>query len=141
VTLYAESSAVLRWLFDEGDAGAILEHLRQAAKVVCSRLTLIECRRVVQRATIEGRVGEAAAGDALAAFARAAASWAVLELTREVADRAEARFPLEPVRTLDAIHLASALALRQALPDLVVLSTDARMRRNCRRLGLAWLPA
>jgi uncharacterized protein with PIN domain len=91
VTLYAESSAVLRWLFDEGDAGAILEHLRQAAKVVCSRLTLIECRRVVQRATIEGRVGEAAAGDALAAFARAAASWAVLELTREVADRAEAR--------------------------------------------------
>ncbi|HLK11181.1 MAG TPA: type II toxin-antitoxin system VapC family toxin [Candidatus Binatia bacterium] len=141
MTLYAESSAVLRWLFDEGDAGVVLENLRQASKVVCSRLTLIECRRVVQRAAIEGRVAEADAAGVLAAFAQAAASWAVLELTREVADRAEVRFPLEPVRTLDAIHLASALALRQSLPDLVVLSTDDRMRRNCKRLGLDCLPA
>ena len=55
-------------------------------------------------------------------FAQAGAGWAILELSREVAERAEGPFPVEPVRTLDALHLASALLLRQALPDLRILS-------------------
>ena len=36
---YAESSAVLRWLFNEPAGEEILDHLRGARKVVCSRLT------------------------------------------------------------------------------------------------------
>jgi hypothetical protein len=39
------------------------------------------------------------------------------------------------VRTLDAIHLASALVLRQSFPDLVVVSADERMRANATLLG------
>jgi hypothetical protein len=38
------------------------------------------------------------------------------------------------VRTLDAVHLASALFLRQSFPDLVV-STDERIRANAALLG------
>ena len=68
-------------------------------------------------------------------FAQAGAGWAILELSREVAERAEGPFPVEPVRTLDALHLASALLLRQALPDLRILSTDDRVRSNGRGLG------
>lgn len=48
----------------------------------------------------------------------------------EVARRAEGVFPVEPVRTLDAIHLASALFLRESFPELLILSTDERVRRN-----------
>jgi uncharacterized protein with PIN domain len=140
VTLYAETSAVLRWLFAERDGDAILEQLRAADKVVCSRLTGIEARRVIRRAVREGRITEVEAAGLRAQLALAAARWAVLEVTRDVAARAEEAFPSEPLRTLDALHLASALELRQSLPDLVVLSTDARVRANAAQLGLVVLP-
>jgi hypothetical protein len=39
------------------------------------------------------------------------------------------------VRTLDAIHLASALFLREAFPDLVILTADERVRGNAALLG------
>lgn len=54
--------------------------------------------------------------------------------------RAEDGFPNEPVRTLDAIHLASAIFLRQVFPDLVVLSTDERIGVNAELLGFETAP-
>jgi hypothetical protein len=56
-------------------------------------------------------------------------------MSDDVARRSEEAFPIEPVRTLDAIHLASALFLRQALPDLAIVSADERVRMNARALG------
>jgi len=135
VTLYAETSAVLRWLFAEQGGEEIRAALAAAEKVTASRLALIETRRVVQRAEREGRITAAQGADLRAVFAQAAATWAILEISQEVAGRAEAGFPSEPVRTLDAIHLASALFLRQSFPDLVVLTADERVRANAALLG------
>jgi predicted nucleic acid-binding protein len=135
VTLYAETSAVLRWLFAEEGGEEIRAALAAAEKVTASRLALIETRRVVQRAEREGRISATQGADLRAVFARAAATWAILEISEEVAARAEQGFPSEPVRTLDAIHLASALFLRQSFPDLVVLAADERVRANVALLG------
>ena len=135
MTLYAETSAVLRWLFAEEDGEAIRSTLIEAEKVTSSRLSLIETRRVVRRAEREGRITAAQAADLLALFAQAASTWAILEISEEVARRAEDGFPNEPVRTLDAIHLASALFLRQSFPDLVILTADERIRSNALLLG------
>jgi len=141
VTLYAESSAVLRWLLGEPGGEEIHRLLRDATKVACSRLTLVETRRVIRRAVAENILDEIGSTAVLETLARAAAAWAVLDMSRDVAERAEASFPVEPVRTLDALHLASALLLRQALPDLRLLSSDGRVRGNGRRLGFEVLPA
>ena len=135
MTVYAETSAVLRWLFAEDGGENVRGTLAAASKVATSRLTLIEIRRVVHRAEREGRMTAAHAADLRAIFAQAASTWAILEISDEVARRSEEGFPIEPVRTLDAIHLASALFLRQALPDLQVLSADDRLRANARALG------
>jgi len=141
VTLYAESSSVLRWLLDEAGGDEVHRLLSGATKVVCSRLTLVETRRVIRRAVAEGLLDEVGSAAVLEALARAGGRWGVLEMSREVAERAEASFPVEPVRTLDALHLASALLLRQALPDLRLLSSDDRVRTNGRRLGFEVVPA
>ncbi len=138
--LYADTSAVLRWLFNEAAGTQIFNALRKAEKVVCSRLTLVETRRVIQRAITERRITEAEGADLLAVFGQAAAQWAILELTTQVARRAEGAFPVEPVRTLDAIHLASAIFLRESLPELQMLSTDNRVRENARQIGFVVLP-
>ena len=141
MTLYAESSAVLRWLLGESRGDDVDGLLRRARKVVCSRLTLIETRRMIHRAVAQDALDEVGSEAVFEALARAAARWGVLELSRDVAERAEGRFPVEPVRTLDAVHLASALFLRQSLPDLHVLSTDHRVRTNAGRLGFEVVPA
>jgi predicted nucleic acid-binding protein len=135
VTIYAETSAVLRWLFAEPGGDELRAVLAAATKVTCSRLTLIETRRVVRRAEREARVSAAQSADILAVFAQAVSTWAILELADDVARRAEEGFPSEPVRTLDAIHLASALFLRQSFPDLVILTADERVRVNAAQLG------
>ncbi len=135
MTLYAETSAVLRWLFAEEGGETIRSALATAEKVTSSRLTLIETRRVVRRAEREGRITAAQAADLLAVFAQATSTWAVLEISEEVARRAEDGFPSEPVRTLDAVHLASALFLRQSFPALVILTADDRVRANAALLG------
>lgn len=138
--LYAESSAVLRWLFNEAEGDEVLDLLRTADKVTCSRLTLIECRRVIHRAVAMARLSERDAAELRGVLAQAAATWAVLELTPEVARRAEERFPVEPLRTLDALHLASALLLSESIPSLTLLSLDDRIRDNATQLGLPVRP-
>jgi predicted nucleic acid-binding protein len=136
VTLYAETSAVLRWLFAQPGGEEVRRLLARAARVASSRLTLIETRRVVRRAAREARISSAESVDLLALFAGASSTWNVLEVSPLVAQRAEEPFPVEPVRTLDAIHLASALLLRQSFPDLEVVTADERMRANAAQLGL-----
>lgn len=70
-----------------------------------------------------------------------AAHWTLLSIGHAVIDRARRPFPAEPVRTLDALHLASALNAAEALDDLTVLSLDRRVRSSASALGLSVLPA
>jgi hypothetical protein len=64
----------------------------------------------------------------------------VLRISPEIVDRARQPFPGEPIRTLDAIHLASVLVARGTLPGLELLSLDERIRRAAAPLGLRVCP-
>ena len=107
--VYAESSAVLAWLMDEAEAEAIRQALAEAQAVVASDLTLVECDRVLVRTVVEGRLREAEAAGRQALLARAAELWTHLTVSPEILARARRPFPVEPIRTLHALHLASAL--------------------------------
>lgn len=138
--IYAESSGVLAWLLgDEGgrEAGAVLA---EAESIVASDLTLVECERVLIRAWSNGLISEADASDHRAVLARAAARWTRLRIGPHVIDRATRPFPIEPVRTLDALHLGTALLARSAAPGLRLLTLDQRVRENGQRLGFETLP-
>jgi hypothetical protein len=60
----------------------------------------------------------------------------VLEITPSICVRAGEPFPVEPVRTLDAIHLATALHFGSAFPSLSVLTFAERILVNLEPLGL-----
>ena len=140
MSLYAESSAVLAWLLDEDSAAEVRRLLGASDLIVASDLTLIECDRVLLRALALGELSEAEAADRRAHLATAASDWHTLRVAPEIVDRARRPFPGEPIRTLDAIHLASALAARAAVAGLGLLSLDERIRRAGSRLGLPILP-
>ena len=140
MTFYVESSAALAWLLGEPHANEIRQRLSSSDLIVSSDLTLVECDRVLTRATVTGELSEGEAAGRRAALASAAAHWTLLRIGGPVVDRARMRFPVEPVRTLDALHLASALVARAAVPDLAMLSLDEAIRDNARRLGIATQP-
>lgn len=140
MNLYAESSAVLAWLMGEPAGEAVRHALAGAGRVIASDLTLVECDRALVRAETLERVREVDAADRRGLLAAAAAHWDVLRLEAEVVDRARRRFPGEPLRTLDALHLASALAAREALPGTALLSLDERVRKAGRGLGFELVP-
>jgi len=129
------------WLLGEPPSTRVREILGAAELVVASDLTLIECDRVLIRATTMAALTESAAADCRAWLRRASDHWTILSLDAEIVERGRRPFPGEPIRTLDAIHLATALAARAMIPGLALLSLDERIRATGRELGFGVLPS
>lgn len=132
---YIESSALLAALL-ERDAAALAE-LRARGQRVTSALTFAEASRALIRARVAGRLTPAQERTALRALHTFERRSAVVAVVDAVLTRAGKPFPVEPIRTLDAIHLATAELLGEA-PQLVTFVTrDDRIRDNARALGYA----
>jgi hypothetical protein len=141
MTLYAESSAVLSWLLGEPMGEGPQRYLAEAESVVTSVMTFLECERAFLRASAAGRTIETQLADRRAVLAQVGAHWHRMPVNDEILDAARRPFPIEPVRTLDAIHLVSALLARSAIAGLVLLTLDRRVRAAAAALGFEVLPS
>ena len=120
----------------EQDAEA-LAALREIGRRVTSALTFAEATRAVLRARVTRRIApdeERAALRDLRALERRCIVFAV---TEDVLTRAGRPFPVEPVRTLDGIHLATIELLGETPQLVTVVTRDDRIARNARALGYA----
>lgn len=140
MNLYAESSAIVAWLLGEATATVVSGLLGEGDRVFASDLTLVECDRVLIRGVATGDLREAEAADRRSRLTIAAAHWFLVHFDEEIVDRARRPFPHEPIRALDALHLASALHARSAVADVALLSLDQRVRSNGERLGFQVVP-
>jgi predicted nucleic acid-binding protein len=134
---YVETSALLRALLDRDEA---LRHELSGEGLFTSALTFVEAARAISRARREGRLDAREARETerqLAAFERTCDT---ISLEDDVLRRARQEFPVEPVRTLDAIHLATVLVLDHDLGGLEVATCDDRVRRSAATLGFAVIP-
>lgn len=140
--LYAESSAIMSWLLGELPGAARVRILLASANTIfTSELTLLECDRTIHRAVHTGRLNEHGANLARSRIESETTPWNVLRIGSDIMARARRSFPVEPLRTLDALHLATALRIGEFRPDLRMLSFDDRIRTNAAALGLGVLPA
>jgi predicted nucleic acid-binding protein len=138
-TLYAETSAILRVLL-EGDA-QLARALTDATRLVTSDLTFAEADRGLRRALAAGRLDAKRFRDGEQWLTRFARACDILALDRATLDRARRDFPVEPVRTLDALHLATLKMWDETVGPLALLSTDSRVRANAAAWGLSLIPA
>jgi hypothetical protein len=141
LNVYAETSAVLAWLWGEPQGTAVRKLLAGATHVVTSDLTLVECDRVMVRGWALAGLESGAAEQRARTLAKAASRWVLLQVDAEVLGRARQPFPVEPLGTLQALHLASALVASRAVPELVLLCLDERMRSCAQALGIRVEPA
>lgn len=134
--VYAESSALLAWLLDEPKTAlTVADVLAKAETIFVSELAIVECRRVIHRVASNGILTRIEANRLREALGRSAAHWMRSAITADILEAASGPFPVEPVRTLDAIHLATAIRTRRAIPDLCILTLDKRIRANGEALG------
>lgn len=141
MNLYAESSAVLSWLLREPGGKKVERCLNRAQLRATSELTRLEVLRSLVRARTSGTISHEQGADLGLLLEEQTADWTWIQLDRPILKRAEELFPIEPIRTLDALHLASALELSPSPQQLAVLSLDRRVRENASALGFVVLPA
>ena len=135
--LYLETSSLLAWLFGESRADGVRASVDGADSVATSTLTFLETERALVRAESEHLLKAADAQRLRGLMIRTRSAWILMSVSDEILTRAARPFPVEPVRTLDAIHLATALELTKALPDLQILTFDRRVAENALALGLS----
>jgi predicted nucleic acid-binding protein len=139
-TLYAESSAVLRWLLGASDADRVLRALATASTVVTSELTSTEVGRSLHRLVATDQMDADAGERVWANYSVASQHWHMYRIDDEILLRARQAFPREPLRTLDAIHLSTAMRHAVEVGAPSVLSLDRHVRANAQALGLAIVP-
>jgi uncharacterized protein len=140
VKVYAESSAVLCWLLGEAHSDEVFDRLAVAERVITSKLTLVEVDRALHRAVALDQMTPQDATQRRTTMAQVCGGWDLMPVGDEVLQRARQPLPAEPIRALDAIHLASALLARTRLPGIVVVSLDHRLRGAAGSLGLEVFP-
>lgn len=130
---YIETSALVAALL-ESDAAA-KESIRAPGKRVTSALTMAEAARAIRRARVDGRITAREERAVLRATLKFARTCYIVGVTEIILARAAHPFPIEPVRTLDAIHLATVDSLGDSLSDVVVVTRDRRILDNVLALG------
>jgi len=122
VLTYLDSSALVKLVVEEAESQA-LEAMLRAAVITSSRLSDVEVTRAASRR-----------GGAVVARARSVIGRvALIPLDEGIFVQARSVRPAA-LRSLDAIHLASALAIREQIE--VLITYDGRMAEAAVSLGL-----
>lgn len=128
MSLYVDSSALLKRYVDEPDSEAADALLRSDPSLLTARHTVVEVRRNLARV-----LGERDAGEARVAFMRDLEALSLIELDGDTCGIAATIAEVTGVRTLDALHLAAAQRVGGAAVPF--LTFDVRQAQAARTLG------
>ena len=128
MTLYVDSSALLKRYVDEHDSDAAVEFMATDPVLVTSRLTEVEVRRDLSRL-----LGAAALDRSRRQFAVDLDAFALMSIDPVICNDAARIAEQTLCRSLDALHVASAL---RAGASTVVLTFDIQQARTARAMGL-----
>jgi predicted nucleic acid-binding protein len=133
VTAYIDSSVILRILhFQEGR----LPQWDEISQPITSRLTEVECRRTLDVLRLERRLDDMSLARSRMRLDELLTQFQFVELSRSILSRAGEALPTR-LRTLDAIHLATALRWRTTRKSAIVMAThDRRLAVAARASGL-----
>jgi predicted nucleic acid-binding protein len=120
----------------ERDIGA-RSALRRHGHRVTSALTFAETARAILRAARTGRLSAEQERASVRALRRFERRCYVVAVTDAVLECVRRPFPAEPVRTLDAVHLATVELLGEPPALTTIVTRDARVRENAEALGYA----
>jgi predicted nucleic acid-binding protein len=132
---YIESSALVAALLERDESA--LKSLRTKGRLVTSALTIAEAARAILRARVSARLKVDQERALIRAVRRFERRSYIVAVTDTILARVGRPFPIEPIRTLDAIHLATADLLGEPPQLVTIVTRDVRVRDNAQALGFA----
>jgi hypothetical protein len=112
-----------------------LDDLRSAEGLISSELLAVESYRTVDRLRLLGKLSAEEAADRIVAIAQWLEAVDLVLLRAPVLGRAGEPLPT-PLGTLDALHLATALAWRDRMRESLIIAThDAALGLAARSFG------
>ncbi len=134
---YFDTSALVKRYVDEPGRREVLHLLRQH-ECLTSAVLPVELRSGLRRRVAEGSIEAARLPAILRHVAADRPYWTLVEVGTDVLVRAETLVAAHPIRTLDAIHVASAqlFAARVSMPGLTFVSADKRQTETAAAIGL-----
>ena len=133
---YFDTSALVKCYVEEQGTAEAMSLVRRHA-VLSSILAPIELTGALRRQQAGGALTRRQRDQVLLRFQADRAQWTLLEMDVHVLARAEALVGAAPVKTLDALHLASALVFQSETslhPPFI--TGDVQQRRAADALGL-----
>ncbi len=127
---YVDASVLLRVVLREDSPLAAWRDISP----VSSDLIRVECLRVIDRARAAFRVDDSTSSSQRAAILTALSAFALAPVAASILERAADPFPTA-LGTLDAIHLATALQLRDEYPALAFATHDRELATAARSVG------
>lgn len=128
--VYLDTSVVLKRVRDEEDSADVLRlisrHAQSGDGLVTSALTWVETSRALRRIGVRERTELDSLTD------RAVGDLVLVDIAAPVIDLA-AHLSVQYIKTLDALHVASALIVSADL----VITRDEQMAHACEQLGLS----
>jgi predicted nucleic acid-binding protein len=135
MTAYVDTSVILRILFREPNP---VEVWSKWDRAFSSNLWRVEALRTVDRLRLSGDLSDEQVADLIRDIRVVHETLAIHPLTERILRRASETFPTV-VGTLDAIHLATALAIREVEPVDLLLTHDVQLGTAARSLGFSVL--
>ena len=135
---YFDTSALVKRYVDEEGRAKVLQLLRRH-QCVTSALLPVEFRSALRRRVSDGSLEARRTPEVWKRFVTDREFWAHIDITDEVLRTAEKLVASYPLRTLDAIHVASAQLFAERLVDaeLTFVGADARQRAVAAAVGMA----
>jgi predicted nucleic acid-binding protein len=138
---YLDSSALVKRYVLEPGSDELADLFADPAPVATSRVTLVEVAAALARRAREGALTSERCAALLADLRADLAHAALVAVDDDVLDRAGELCSRYALRTLDALHLASALEVRNHLgPDVAFVCADRRLLAAAGETGLATHP-
>jgi uncharacterized protein len=136
--MYFDTSALVKRYVDEAGRREVLKLLRRS-ECVTSAVLPVELRSALSRRVADGSLEAARLPVILKHVAADRPFWTLVEVGTGVLAVAETLVATHPIRTLDAIHVASAqlFAARVSMRGLVFVSADKRQTETAVAVGLA----
>jgi predicted nucleic acid-binding protein len=137
VWTYFDTSALVKRYVDEPGRREVLQLLRRNG-CVTSAVLPVELRSGLRRRVAEGSIAAVRLPAILKHVADDRPYWTLVEVGTDVLAGAETLVAAYPIRTLDAIHVASAqlFAARVSVPGLTFVSADKRQTETAVAVGL-----
>ena len=134
---YFDTSALVKRYVDEPGRREVLRILRRN-ECVTSTVLPVELRSALRRRVAQGSIDAARLPAILKHVAADRPFWTLVEVGIDVLASAETLVAAHAIRTLDAIHVASAqlFAARVSIPGLTFVSADKRQTETAAAVGL-----